>query len=218
MKRCTKCNAESEDWQVYCKVCGEKLPETEEEGDTRESGAQAYGNGEADGTQTGGVSDGGTQTAGADTGGAGMFKQQAAPGYKQMAEQLEARNRQLQDELASLQKKKKKGVLWIVLAAVSFGLFLAAAVFCFVLKDESESYLSLYRASSHNLNQLKEEYDQIKPEYDFYHKHAVVVPDDDSGLYHQYGCEEISDDKGFWIYNSEAADSKYQPCPKCMEQ
>lgn len=50
---------------------------------------------------------------------------------------------------------------------------------------------------------------------EFYDEHAVIVPDDGSGLYHKYECTEWYM-QSFWIYNTEAAESKgYKPCSKC---
>ena len=49
----------------------------------------------------------------------------------------------------------------------------------------------------------------------FYERHAVIVPDDGSNLYHKYGCNDL-DTSSFWIYNVEAAKGKgYVPHKKC---
>ena len=67
---------------------------------------------------------------------------------------------------------------------------------------------------SNDYDKLNEKYNAIFDEYDFYHNHAVCVDEDDT-YYHTYSCPEL-DCQGFWIYNSEAVESKgYTRCPRC---
>lgn len=68
--------------------------------------------------------------------------------------------------------------------------------------------------------ELRWEYDHQTYEYDFSHDHACIVYEGNS-YYHRYDHYERSrflykDLAHFWIYNTEAAESRgYKPCPDC---
>lgn len=50
----------------------------------------------------------------------------------------------------------------------------------------------------------------------FFYNYAVVVSESDQSHYHRYGCSDIDLDY-FWIYNTEAADSRgLSPCSECF--
>ena len=64
---------------------------------------------------------------------------------------------------------------------------------------------------------LEEQIQQQAQEHEenqFYREHAEIVPDDGSYYYHQYGCSHLNLSR-FWIYNTEAVPSRYDPCPYC---
>lgn len=77
-------------------------------------------------------------------------------------------------------------------------------------KEEKISELNL--SVSKSLKTLR----NAQWELSFYQEHAVVVPDDGSGIYHTHGCSHM-DNTSFWIYNIEAAIGLgYSPCPYCQ--
>ena len=50
----------------------------------------------------------------------------------------------------------------------------------------------------------------------FFDSHAEIVGDDGTKVYHKYGCSKLDRSNGFWIYNTEAAESKgYTKCTLC---
>lgn len=51
--------------------------------------------------------------------------------------------------------------------------------------------------------------------YNFFDKYARIIPDDSSGIYHRYSCEELNRNAKFWIYNIYLVDDKASPCQKC---
>lgn len=54
--------------------------------------------------------------------------------------------------------------------------------------------------------------------YQFYIKNAVVVPMDNTELYHRYGCGKLDISSGYWIYNVSLAKSKgFSPCKNCIK-
>ena len=59
-------------------------------------------------------------------------------------------------------------------------------------------------------------YEEIKDEYNFYHKSAVIVTTTGK-KYHKYDCYHI-EGRNFYIYNIENARAKgYAPCLDCFE-
>lgn len=74
-------------------------------------------------------------------------------------------------------------------------------------KDERDEYKD-------ELDEYKALSEQYQGTVDFFNEYARVVSDDDSGLYHRYGCEDC-DTSYFWIYNVNMAKTKAEPCPKC---
>ena len=74
------------------------------------------------------------------------------------------------------------------------------------IEDLQDDYFDSLMENLHQLTKIN-----------FYEKHAVVVPDDGTNLYHTYGCDYL-DTSSFWIYNTEAAISKgFKPCPHCQK-
>lgn len=61
---------------------------------------------------------------------------------------------------------------------------------------------------------LVKENSKIESKLEFFDDYAVLI-NEDSELYHNYGCEDF-DDSNFWIYNIDAAEDKgYHACPNC---
>lgn len=99
-------------------------------------------------------------------------------------------------------------------------------------EDISSRYIK--EASSHksNLADLQKNYDELRAEnadlrsenatmrseIAFYDWAVVIVPNNGSNKYHQYGCSDLDLSDGFWAYNSEAAiDRGYKPCSHCCD-
>ncbi len=104
------------------------------------------------------------------------------------------------------QKKKKSAVLPILLA-LSIAVNIGLGVFSCSIYNKKELYSSMYW-------ELLTRHEETLNINSFYDDYARVVPKDDSGLYHRYGCEEL-DDSSFWIYNKEAAKDEADPCQIC---
>lgn len=52
----------------------------------------------------------------------------------------------------------------------------------------------------------------------FWHEHAVIVSNNATKKYHNYGCEDLMLNS-FWIYNVQAAEGEgYTMCKKCYEK
>ena len=50
----------------------------------------------------------------------------------------------------------------------------------------------------------------------FFDAHAEIIGDDNTKIYHKYGCTKLDTSDGFWILNSEAAESRgYTKCSRC---
>lgn len=74
--------------------------------------------------------------------------------------------------------------------------------------------ISLYEANS-SREQWRDEYHAAIDKLNFYENNIVIVYDDDSNLYHKYGCNNHSSTR-FWAFNKETAVGRgFQQCPKC---
>ena len=84
-------------------------------------------------------------------------------------------------------------------------------------KDQYFEYLKypgLLHDAEEQLEDAQEQLEEYEESIEFMDKYVRVVPNDDSGLFHRYGCEDLNLDS-FWIYNGSAAESHGDPCPKC---
>lgn len=83
--------------------------------------------------------------------------------------------------------------------------------------NQSNYYQGRYSDLAKYPGLLQDAEDQLEKYEDyvaFMEKYVRVVPNDDSGLFHRYGCEDLNLDS-FWVYNVGAAESRGDPCPKC---
>jgi hypothetical protein len=74
-------------------------------------------------------------------------------------------------------------------------------------------------ASIHeDIDELSERIYPMLDDIEFYHEHIVFRSDDNTELYHKYGCPRL-DLSCFWAYNTEMAEQLgYEPCDYCSEQ
>ncbi len=91
------------------------------------------------------------------------------------------------DHFMPKQPEKKKSVVVPILLALSIIVNIGLGVLAFTIYDEKEYYSDQYYDA-------KLDYDEIEGTYSFYDGYARVVRDDDSGLYHRYGCERLDAD------------------------
>ena len=64
------------------------------------------------------------------------------------------------------------------------------------------------------INDLTDEISSDSSELAFWRDYAVIVTD--AGIYHSYGCAELIDTDGFWIYNINIAKQlDLEPCDNC---
>lgn len=108
------------------------------------------------------------------------------------------------------EKKERKRKAWIlpVLLIVSVALNVGLGILVLNINEDVDYYSSRYSDISWN-------YRQIQDDYEFYDEYARIVPNDDSGKYHRYGCEELDSDENFLIYNVSAASGHASPCENC---
>lgn len=109
-------------------------------------------------------------------------------------------------------------VLFLVSGMFTTGMGVALSEDIDHYKAEAEKYEKKYKTASEDYEELSESYKDLENlGGEFFDKHAVIVPDNGSKLYHKYGCSGIGS-SDFWIYNTEAASSKgYKPCSRCCD-
>lgn len=84
------------------------------------------------------------------------------------------------------------------------------------LESRNDLLRTNYNTLNTRFNTLNSEKKAIQRKLDFYEDHAVILPNDGSGVFHVYGCSKLSV-SSFLIYNTEAALSKgYDPCTTCL--
>lgn len=105
-------------------------------------------------------------------------------------------------------KKSKKFVVVSILLTLSVAFNIVLGFIAAHLNEENERQYSRY-------TNLRRDYFELKDNYNFFDKYARILPDDGSGIYHRYGCEELNSDVNFWIYNIDLVDEKASPCQKC---
>jgi len=84
------------------------------------------------------------------------------------------------------------------------------------LKENISSLKSKLNSLENTNKEASDKLNSIQPEYNFYHNGAVIVYNNNTNLYHKYGCSKVTAQE-YWIYNIELAKSKnYTPCPTCF--
>jgi len=141
----------------------------------------------------------------------------------------EAKREQKQAKAHNPDKAKFKTILLVCL--------LLTVVFCVAEMNYFESRLEIETAKAYEeghlngfaegqsneysivkpkFDKLNEKLNNIKPEYEFYHEHAVVC-DTDKYYYHHFECSNF-EGESFYIFNSEYAKSLgYLPCDDCIK-
>lgn len=125
----------------------------------------------------------------------------------------------------------------IVLAIVSAGVAISkSAAYNRVVSEKAEVQSSLddanneyqalwdrYNQKLHDYSDLERKYTDLDRSYDsravlelsFYQRYAVCT--NGGKYYHKYSCPRFDENKAFWIYNTEAAESDgFRPCPECI--
>lgn len=94
------------------------------------------------------------------------------------------------------------------------------------LDDANNEYQALwdrYNQKLHDYSDLERKYTDLDRSYDsravlelsFYQRYAVCT--NGGKYYHKYSCPRFDENKSFWIYNTEAAESDgFRPCPECI--
>jgi len=86
------------------------------------------------------------------------------------------------------------------------------------ITEKEETINQLNETISSNEQTMNDQLDTImdlEGKLYFYEEHVVVVSDDNTNLYHKYGCADF-DSSYFWAYNTEAAVSHgFSACYKC---
>lgn len=94
------------------------------------------------------------------------------------------------------------------------------------LDDANNEYQALwdrYNQKLHDYSDLERKYTDLDRSYDsravlelsFYQRYAVCT--NGGKYYHKYSCPRFDENKAFWIYNTEAAESDgFRPCPECI--
>lgn len=111
--------------------------------------------------------------------------------------------------------KKVSGHRWLVLlltlAVVGFSIL--SLYFYNQASYYQDQYIDYLKYPS-LLRDAEEQLEEYEDYITFMDKYVRVIPNDDSGLFHRYGCEDLNLDS-FWIYNIGAAENHGEPCPKC---
>ena len=116
---------------------------------------------------------------------------------------------------ASDSPPKTRGRHWLVLLLTLA--VVGVSVLSVYFYNQSNYYQGRYSDLAKYPGLLQDAEDQLEKYEDyvaFMEKYVRVVPNDDSGLFHRYGCEDLNLDS-FWVYNVGAAESRGDPCPKC---
>lgn len=125
-------------------------------------------------------------------------------------------------------KQKSKTTIICIISIFAFS-FLCLDIFLFVnIKEKNKTIESLTSEISQS-KKYKSLYNEINSKYentndknsrilDFYDDYIVIVPDNGSDCYHQYGCfDSITSTGNYKVYSLvEAKKSGLKPCPKCI--
>lgn len=118
----------------------------------------------------------------------------------------------------------------IVLAIVSAGVAISKNAECNQLKSEKVDIQRSLKSVNEQYDELLAHYNTVAEENEqafinnneyvleltFYQRYAVCT--NGGKYYHKYSCPRFDENKTFWIYNTEAAESDgFRPCPECIE-
>lgn len=86
--------------------------------------------------------------------------------------------------------------------------------------SEKESMIKTRGTTIKSLNQkidsLEDERWNTLRELTFYRNSAEIIPNNRTNTYHKWGCSLLDTSNGYWIYNTEAANSRgYKECAVC---
>lgn len=117
----------------------------------------------------------------------------------------------------------------IVLAIVSAGVAISKNAECNQLKSEKVDIQRSLKSVNEQYDELLAHYNTVAEENEqafinnneyvlelsFYQRYAVCT--NGGKYYHKYSCPRFDENKAFWIYNTEAAESDgFRPCPECI--
>lgn len=117
----------------------------------------------------------------------------------------------------------------IVLAIVSAGVAISKNAECNQLKSEKVDIQRSLKSVNEQYDELLAHYNTVAEENEqafinnneyvlelsFYQRYAVCT--NGGKYYHKYSCPRFDENKTFWIYNTEAAESDgFRPCPECI--
>lgn len=138
----------------------------------------------------------------------------------------------LQEIMEHKEEPKKPSRIPMILLSILSGVLSAALITVCVLwwyqnqiassniealQEELEDLEVRYDARGEILEDVREDRSEMMEENNFYRRHACIVTESGE-KYHRYGCQYLSDITSFWIYNTEAAESKgYEPCSNCYD-
>lgn len=118
----------------------------------------------------------------------------------------------------------------IVLAVISAGVAISKNAECNQLKSEKVDIQRSLKSVNEQYDELLAHYNTVAEENEqafinnneyvlelsFYQRYAVCT--NGGKYYHKYSCPRFDENKTFWIYNTEAAESDgLRPCPECIE-
>lgn len=119
----------------------------------------------------------------------------------------------------------------IVLAVISAGVAISKNAECNQLKSEKVDIQRSLKSVNEQYDELLAHYNTVAEENEqafinnneyvlelsFYQRYAVCT--NGGKYYHKYSCPRFDENKAFWIYNTEAAESDgFRPCPECIGQ
>ena len=117
----------------------------------------------------------------------------------------------------------------IVLAVISAGVAISKNAECNQLKSEKVAIQRSLKSVNEQYDELLAHYNTVAEENEqafinnneyvleltFYQRYAVCT--NGGRYYHTYSCPRFNENKSFWIYNTEAAESDgFRPCPECI--
>jgi hypothetical protein len=117
----------------------------------------------------------------------------------------------------------------IVLAVISAGVAISKNAECNQLKSEKVDIQRSLKSVNEQYDELLAHYNTVAEENEqafinnneyvlelsFYQRYAVCT--NGGKYYHKYSCPRFDENKTFWIYNTEAAESDgLRPCPECI--
>lgn len=101
-----------------------------------------------------------------------------------------------------------------VVAAAVIGLLIYWMAMAVDLSRELENEKNNQEYYEERKDDYEAQREELSERLEFYDTWVRILPDDDSGLYHRYGCE-LCDMSSYWIYNRNAAITLAVPCEVC---